>query len=147
MLGSHIITDGAFSEDGLVTTGGTKNPITQKTLDAGLYQLDVNDPQGMKERLDQKSMKNFIECIEKSLQKSGYSKKDIDYVAMLHMKRSAHNYILQQLGVDPDQSIYLENYGHIGQMDQIISLELAVKQGKLKDGDIVMFISAGIGYA
>ncbi|WP_047983100.1 3-oxoacyl-ACP synthase [Ornithinibacillus californiensis] len=147
ILESHIITDGSFSEDVYVTTGGTKNPISKENLDAGLYQLDVVDPQGMKERLEQKSMMNFIECIEKALAKSGYQKEDISYVAMLHMKKSAHLYVLDQLGVNHDKSIYLEDYGHIGQMDQILSLELAEQQGKLRKGDIVVLVSAGIGYA
>lgn len=147
LLDSHIITDGSFSEDVYVTTGGTKNPITKETLEAGLYQLDVLNPSGMKERLEHKSMKNFITCIERALDKSGYTKEDIGYVAMLHMKKSAHLYVLNQLGVDHDKSIYLEDYGHIGQMDQILSLELAEEQGKLKQGDIVVLVSAGIGYA
>ncbi|MBP1948246.1 3-oxoacyl-ACP synthase [Virgibacillus litoralis] len=147
LLGTHMITDGSFSEDVVVTTGGTKNPITKETLDAGLYQLDVLDPPGMKKRLEQKSMDNFITCIEKALDKSGHTKDDIDYVAMLHMKRSAHTYVLDQLGVDYSKSIYLEDYGHIGQMDQIISLELAEDRDMLKDGDIIVLVSAGIGYA
>lgn len=147
LLDSHIITDGSFSEDVYVTTGGTKNPITKETLEAGLYQLDVLNPSGMKERLEHKSMKNFITCIERALDKNGYTKEDIGYVAMLHMKKSAHLYVLNQLGVDHDKSIYLEDYGHIGQMDQILSLELAEEQGKLKQGDIVVLVSAGIGYA
>lgn len=147
LLETHLMTDGAFSEDVLVTAGGTKNPMTKEALEAGLYQFDVPDPLGMKQRLEEKSMVNFIACIEKALCKSGYRKEDIDYVAMLHMKRSAHTYVLDQLGVPLDKSIYLENYGHIGQMDQIISLELAERQGKLKDGSIVVFVSAGIGYA
>ncbi|MGP4108077.1 3-oxoacyl-ACP synthase [Virgibacillus sp. L01] len=147
ILGTHMITDGSFSEDVVVTTGGTKNPVTKETLDAGLYQLDVLDPPGMKKRLEQKSMDNFITCIEKALDKSGYTKEDIDYVAMLHMKRSAHTYVLDQLGVEHNKSIYLENYGHIGQMDQIISLELAEERDMLKNGDIVVLVSAGIGYA
>jgi 3-oxoacyl-[acyl-carrier-protein] synthase-3 len=46
-----------------------------------------------------------------------------------------------------DQSIYLEEYGHIGQIDQILSLELAERAGKIKDGDVVVLVSAGIGYA
>ncbi|RDW18956.1 3-oxoacyl-ACP synthase [Oceanobacillus chungangensis] len=147
LLGTHLMTDGSFSEDVVIPTGGTKSPITQDTLAAGLYQFDVLDPTGMKQRLEEKSMKNFISCIEKALAKSGYSKKDIDYVALLHMKRSAHHYVLDQLGVSHDKSIYLEDYGHIGQIDQILSLELAEQQGKLKDGSIVVLVSAGIGYA
>ncbi|RDW20374.1 hypothetical protein CWR48_05725 [Oceanobacillus arenosus] len=147
LLGTHLITDGSFSEDVVIPVGGTKSPITQDTLAAGHYQFDVLDPQRMKQRLAEKSMKNFIICIEKALAKSGYSKQDIDYVALLHMKRSAHYCVLDQLGVARDKSIYLEDYGHIGQMDQILSLELAEQQGKLKDGAIVVLVSAGIGYA
>ena len=45
-----------------------------------------------------------------------------------------------------DQTIYLENYGHLGQIDQILSLQLALDQGKVKEGDIVVMIAAGIGY-
>ena len=40
-----------------------------------------------------------------------------------------------------------EAHGHVGQIDQILSLELALKQGKVKDGDVVCMIAAGIGYA
>ncbi|WP_407271751.1 3-oxoacyl-ACP synthase [Radiobacillus sp. PE A8.2] len=147
VLQSHLITDGSFSEDVVVTTGGTKNPISAENLEAGLYQLDVLDPEGMKQRLEQKSMVNFLTCIREALAKSGYAQEDIDYVAMLHMKRSAHHYVLQELGLTEEHSIYLEDYGHIGQIDQILSLQLAEEQGKLKKGDLVVLVSAGIGYA
>ncbi|MGM0846566.1 MAG: 3-oxoacyl-ACP synthase [Bacillota bacterium] len=147
ILGSHIITDGSFSEDVVVPVGGTKSPLTSEALEAGLYQLDVLDPEGMKERLEKKSMENFLKVIRTALQKSGCTQEDIAYVAMLHMKRSAHLYVLNELGVHPDKSIYLEEYGHIGQMDQIISLQLAEERGMLKPGDIAVMVSAGIGYA
>ncbi|WP_102029342.1 3-oxoacyl-ACP synthase [Salirhabdus sp. Marseille-P4669] len=147
ILESTIITDGAFSEDVVVTTGGTKNPITKEALERGLYQLDVMDPEGMKRRLEEKSMQNFLKVIRDALQRSGYTEQDVNYVAMLHMKRSAHDYVLRELGLTNEHSIYLEDYGHIGQMDQILSLELAEQQGKLKNGDVVVFVSAGIGYA
>ncbi|WP_079527412.1 3-oxoacyl-ACP synthase [Halobacillus hunanensis] len=147
VLSSHIITDGSFSEDVVVVTGGTKYPINEDRLRQGLYQLDVLDPQGMKQRLEEKSMSNFLYCVREALRKSGYTESDIDYAAMIHMKRSAHNYVLAELGVSPERSIYLENYGHIGQMDQIISLVEAEKKGMLHKGDVVVLVSAGIGYA
>ncbi|MBB6454171.1 3-oxoacyl-[acyl-carrier-protein] synthase-3 [Salirhabdus euzebyi] len=147
VLESTLITDGSFSEDVVVTTGGTKNPISKEALDAGLYQLDVLDPVGMKERLEQKSMQNFLKVIRDAVSRSGYQESDIDYVAMLHMKKSAHDYVLNELGLTNNHSIYLQEYGHIGQMDQIISLELAEQEGKLKNGSVVVLVSAGIGYA
>lgn len=147
ILASDMITDGSFSEDVIVPVGGTKEPLTEEHIKAGLYRLDVTDPAGMKARLEQKSLQNFIKVIEQSLAKSGYAKGDIDFIAMLHMKKSAHDYVLNELRLAEEQSIYLHEYGHIGQIDQILSLDLAEKAGKLKQGDIVVLVSAGIGYA
>jgi 3-oxoacyl-[acyl-carrier-protein] synthase III len=147
LLETEMITDGSFSEDVVVVAGGTKLPISKEALDARLNYLDVIDPEGMKLRLEQKSMENFLKVIKDSVQKSGYSVSDIDYLGILHMKRSAHEYVLTELDLSLDQSIYLEEYGHIGQIDQILSLELALEQGKIKNGDLVVLVSAGIGYA
>ncbi|WP_391122886.1 3-oxoacyl-ACP synthase [Psychrobacillus sp. L3] len=147
ILEADIMTDGSFSEDVVVPVGGTIDPLTVEHLQKGLYRLDVLDPEGMKARLEQKSMQNFLQVIRNALLKSGYSENDIDYLAILHMKKSAHDFVLIELGLTSEQSIYLSDYGHIGQMDQIISLELAQESGKLKDGDLAVLVSAGIGYA
>ncbi|TFE01505.1 3-oxoacyl-ACP synthase [Jeotgalibacillus salarius] len=147
LLGNSIVTDGSFSEDVIVPVGGTKAPLTADDLAANRYKLDVPDPQGMKARLEAKSMQNFLFVIRDALEKSGYTQADIDYLSILHMKRSAHQYVLQQLGLHDDQSIYLSDYGHIGQFDQIISLELALEEKKINPGSVVVLVSAGIGYA
>lgn len=147
LLESDLMTDGSFSEDVVVPVGGTKRPLTSELLESGAYKLDVLDPEGMKKRLEQKSMQNFLKVIRHSLSKSGYTEQDISFLAILHMKKSAHHFVLNELGLSEDQSIYLHEYGHIGQLDQIISLQLAEQQGKLKKGDIIVLVSAGIGYA
>lgn len=147
VLETDIITDGSFSEDVIVPVGGTKSPLTTEDLEQGLLRLDVTDPPGMKARLEQKSLQNFIKVIKNALYKSGYTVEQIDYLAMLHMKKSAHDYILNELHLREDQSIYLHEYGHIGQFDQILSLELALDNNSITNGDLVVFVSAGIGYA
>ncbi|NOZ83241.1 MAG: hypothetical protein GXP60_00230 [Epsilonproteobacteria bacterium] len=40
----------------------------------------------------------------------------------------------------------MENYGHIGQNDQVLSIYLGIKNGKIKKGDLVVMAGAGIGY-
>lgn len=147
VLEASLITDGSFSEDVVVPVGGTKEPLTVDHIQEGRYILDVLDPEGMKLRLEQKSLSNFLKVIRQSLQKSGYSENNLHYVAMLHMKKSAHDYVLKELGLSEENSIYLSHYGHIGQIDQILSLCLARKEGKLQEGQIVSLVSAGIGYA
>lgn len=147
VLASHLISDGSFSEDVVVPAGGTKHPLSAEALERQLNYLEVTDPVGMKQRLEEKSLQNFILAVRTSLKKSGYTERDLDYLGILHMKRSAHDAILQELGLSEEQTIYLDHYGHIGQIDQILSLQLGLKQGKIKEGDLVVLVSAGIGYA
>lgn len=146
LLGSHIIADGSLARTAGVEIGGTAVPITEANLEESKKSLRLMDPVAMKTRLNEVSMPNWFMCIDKSLEKAKLERKDIDYLAILHIKRSGHNGIVQTLGLTDNQTIYLEDYGHIGQIDQILSLHLALQQGKVKDGSVVCMLAAGIGY-
>mgnify|MGYP001223015840 FL=1 len=144
LLGSAFRTDGSFSLDVLVPVGGTVAPVTPEN--ASGFRLRVTDPAGMKERLEAKSMDNFVGVVEEAVARSGAGLEDVAYVAMLHVKRSAHEALLARLGLPPERSIYLSDYGHIGQVDQALSLELARREGRLRPGDLVVLVAAGVGY-
>lgn len=146
VLGSHIIGDGSLARAAGVEIGGICNPITSSNLDEAYKSLRLMDPVRMKDRLNEVSMNNWYKCIDKSFEKSGIDRSELDYLAILHMKRSGHMEMLKTLNLGEEQSIYLEDYGHIGQVDQILSLHLALEQGKVKDGSVIAMIAAGIGY-
>ena len=144
ILGSAFRTDGSFSEDVIVPVGGTRAPINGHN--SGEFRLQVPDPDGMRERLEQKSLDNFVAVIEDACAHSGITPRDVAYAAVLHMKRSAHETVLGRVGIPVERSIYLQNYGHIGQVDPLLSLKLARDQGRLKDGDVCVLMAAGVGY-
>ncbi|HNU23057.1 MAG TPA: 3-oxoacyl-[acyl-carrier-protein] synthase III C-terminal domain-containing protein, partial [Mesotoga sp.] len=50
------------------------------------------------------------------------------------------------LGLKENQSTYLDYYGHLGQNDQILSIELGLREGKIKDGDVIVMVGAGLGF-
>lgn len=143
LLESSIITDGDFTHDVIVPAGGTKNP-TRNHPDTSLTYLQVPDMDGMRVRLEARSIQNFLKVIREASSQS--MSRPIDYLALLHMKKSAHDAILAPLELAQEQSIYLDHYGHFGAPDQVLSLGLAEKRGLLKKGDHVTFASAGIGY-
>ena len=147
LLGSHIMTDGTLARDAGVEFGGTEKPITKENADIAYKSLKVFDEKHMKDRLNEVSLKNWFFCIDKAFEKSGIAKKELSYLAVLHFKRSMNDFMLEELGLTKDQSIYLENYGHIGQIDQILSLHLALEKGLIKEGTVISMIAAGIGYA
>jgi len=146
VLGSHIIGDGSLSRTAGVEIGGTVNPISCDNISDAYKSLRLMNPVKMKDRLAEVSVPNWFQCIDKSLEKSNLTRKDIGYLAILHIKRSGHDGMIQDLGLNKDQTIYLERYGHMGQVDQILSLHLALNEGKVKDGTVVCMLAAGIGY-
>lgn len=146
ILGSHIVSDGSFARMAGVGVGGIAQPVNESNLDQAYSSLKLFEPEAMKKGLGEVSMPNWIKCIDESLAKSGYTRDDIDYLNILHIKRSAHHDMLQRMNLTEEQSIYLEDYGHLGQIDQILSLKLGVEQGKVTDGSIIASIAAGIGY-
>ncbi len=147
LLGTHIMTDGSMARDAGVEFGGTEKPISIENIDEAYKSLRLFNPQHMKDRLNEVSMKNWFYCIDRAFEKSGLPKEDLGYLAVLHFKYSQHKAMVEALGLREDQSIYLSNYGHMGQVDQILSLHLALEEGKVKEGTVVSMIAAGIGYA
>jgi 3-oxoacyl-[acyl-carrier-protein] synthase-3 len=153
VLGSHIMTDGSLARDTGVWYGGTEHPIETLPEDElavlrerGNRSLRVFDAVHMKARLNEVSMSNWLACIDRALEKSGATRADIGYLNVLHFKRSMHDAFLESLGLRPEQAVYLENYGHTGQIDFMISLHEGLKQKRLKEGDLMVAIAAGIGY-
>jgi 3-oxoacyl-[acyl-carrier-protein] synthase-3 len=147
LLGSHIITDGSMARDAGVEFGGTEKPINAENAGVAYRSLRVFNEKHMKDRLNEVSMKNWMTCLDKAFIKSGYPKAMPGYLAALHFKRSGYFGLMLELGLMPAQTIYLEEYGHVGQIDQILSLHLGLQERKISDGTLVSMMAAGIGYA
>ena len=145
ILGTAFRGDGSFSTDCVVKVGGTRN-WPPKPEDTEEMHFVIDDVDGFKKKLGERTLPNFYAVIHESLKKGGLTEKEIDYLAILHFKRSTHDLVLHDLGLTEDQTTYLSNYGHIGQNDQIISILEGLKEGKIKDGDNVVMVGAGIGF-
>jgi 3-oxoacyl-[acyl-carrier-protein] synthase III len=153
VLGAHLISDGSMSRHVIVPASGTIEHPTDEAVAGRRFRFDLVAPEAMKSRLGAVSMDNWMRCIDEALRKSGsksdgtpYLRDDIDYLNMLLVKPSAHREMLARLGLGEEQSVYLSRYGHIGEQDSIISIIEGVKQGRLKPGDLMVMVGAGIGY-
>jgi 3-oxoacyl-[acyl-carrier-protein] synthase-3 len=153
VLGTHLIADGFMSKHAIIPASGTIQPPTDATRAQGLCYFDLVEPEAMKNRLNAVSMDNWLKCVDEALRKSGtkpngtpYTRADIDYLNILLIKPSAHREMLEKLGLREDQSVYLCEYGHTGEQDAMFSIVEGLKQGRLKDGDLMVIVAAGIGY-
>jgi 3-oxoacyl-[acyl-carrier-protein] synthase-3 len=139
VLGSHAITNGAYSLQVKVAGGGSVDPD-------GYRFLDVQDPAEMKGGLDQESLPTFVAVARGAAERSGLTLADLDFVCPLHTKRSMFEALLSELGMDDQQAVYLDDTGHMSGVDPLLGLDRAVREGRIRDGDAVLFLSAGTGY-
>jgi 3-oxoacyl-[acyl-carrier-protein] synthase III len=146
VLGASAITDGSLSETVMLTTEpdaiGNGSEINGEVV--GM--LDVRNADYMAERLGENSLPNFQRVIREAVEKSGHSLSDVKFLGITHMKRSFFDTIVANIGLKPEQAIYLDHYGHIQSIDQVLTLQLGLQQGKIKDGDLLVLAGAGTGY-
>jgi len=139
ILGSHALTNGAYSLQVKMPGGGSVEP-------EGYRFLDVQDPAEMKDGLDQESLPNFVAAARGAVERSGLTLEDVDFVCPLHTKRSMFVALLSELGMREDQAVYLDDTGHMSGVDSLLGLDRAVGEGRVQDGDNVLLLSAGTGY-
>ncbi|HEX9712025.1 MAG TPA: 3-oxoacyl-ACP synthase [Actinomycetota bacterium] len=146
VLGSSLLTDGSFSEFVHVPAGGSVHPASHQTIEQRMHYLDVIDPAEMKRRLDPVTMKNFLRVAREAAERSDCDLADIDWLLPIHMKRSIHDALLVELGIDASRSVYLDHNGHMSAVDPLFALSMLHDDGRLADGDLVMLLAAGTGY-
>jgi 3-oxoacyl-[acyl-carrier-protein] synthase III len=144
ILSYRIITDGRFADEVAVYAGGTRRPASHATVDERAHHLDVRDPGAMKAGLDPVSGPNFARVAREACEAAGVAVADIRLLAMLHTKRSFHDWIVGELGVPEDRAVYLRRHGHMSGLDPIVGIDL--HQEELTEGDLVLCLAAGTGY-
>jgi len=140
LLGCHGITDGSFSLQVKVPSGGSVSP------NGGYRFLDVADPAEMKEGLDRVSLANFVAAARGAVERSDATLADVGYLCGIHMKPSMHRALVAELGLAPDRAAYLDDTGHMSGVDPLLALDRAARGGKLRHGELVLMLAAGTGY-
>jgi 3-oxoacyl-[acyl-carrier-protein] synthase III len=145
ILGASAITDGSLSETVILTEKAIAEG-TPETIGDLRGRLDVTNSEYMAERLGANSLENFVKVITQSVEQGGATVDDIAFLGITHMKRSFYKEILGAVGITTDQSVYLEDHGHVQSVDQALAIQLGLAQGKIKPGDIIVLAGAGTGY-
>jgi 3-oxoacyl-[acyl-carrier-protein] synthase-3 len=145
VLASAFRGDGSFSEMCVVPTLGSR-AWPPSPGDEARAHFVVPDEEAFKKKLNDQTLPNFYAVIREAMERSAPGRSVIDYLAILHFKRSAHEAVLKELGLGPQNTTYLEDYGHLGQNDQVLSLQLGLAAGKIRDGATVVLVGAGLGF-
>lgn len=140
ILESDTITNGQFSNDVII-----KNYMNKYYDNKHSCKFILTNEKHFKSVINKISIDNYVEVIKKSISMSSQCKQ-IKFIGINHMGPLPHREILSRLNLSDDVSKYLNNYGHVGCADPLISLYLAENDDLLTPGDLICLSSAGLGY-
>jgi 3-oxoacyl-[acyl-carrier-protein] synthase-3 len=133
--------DPEMADDILVPGGGTESPFSPQHLDSELMFYHSSYPDKVEAYLNQRWPQALVEIAQRVCVDG-----KPDYLALRHLPPSGRDRVLKNLGLRSRQSEPLFWYGHHGTNDIIISIDLALKRGVLKNGDKVAMVTGGIGF-
>jgi len=141
LLNTAFGVDSEMADEVYVPGGGTEIPFSPAVLGSPLMYFQTPRPEVTARYLEQNLAPALVRVIEKAL-----SGRRPDYLALPHLAPAHQALVLDGLGLAPEQSASLADWGGHGPMDPLISLDLGLKAGKIKNGDLVVLAAAGLGF-
>lgn len=141
ILSTYLGSDGGNADLLMMPGGGSRNPATHATVDKRMHYIKMRGNELFK--LAVKIMSNAAQIV---LKRAGLECSDIDLVIPHQANIRILMAMAKRLGLSPDK-IYLniEKYGNMSSASTATALCEAVKEGKIKKGDIVLLDAFGAG--
>lgn len=135
ILSTHLHTDGANGQDLLLPGGGSKTtPITHESVDKKLHTLNMIEANAS----FRVAVRHFIDSIKEAADANQVAIEDIDWFIPHQANLRMFQSIAKTLKL-PMERFYvtLHKYGNISSASCAIALDEAVRDGSIKQGDLV----------
>lgn len=141
LLATAFTVDSEMADEVYVPVGGTGNPFSFDNLDSSLIYFQAAHPGVVTEYLNRRWAAALAEVVKKVLVDG-----KPDYLALRHLAPDERQRVLDMLHLGHGKSLSLTNWGHHGPNDVIISMDLGLKAGTIRQGSFVVLASGGIGF-
>jgi 3-oxoacyl-[acyl-carrier-protein] synthase-3 len=141
ILSTYLGSDGSQADLLKIPAGGSRNPATHYTLDNRLHYIKMEGNEVFKS-----AVTIMAEAAQVVLKNAGLACKDVDLVIPHQANMRIILAMAKKLGLALDK-VYMniEKYGNMSSASTATALCEAVKEGRIKKGDIVLLDAFGAG--
>ena len=142
ILSTHLYADGSKGSLLVLPGGGSRHPMSQATLDAGLSKIQMHSGN----EVFKLAVRAMEDAALTALKKHGLEVSDIDHIISHQANLRIISALGQRLGV-PDHKVVvtIQKYGNTSAASIPIALDEVVRTGRVKAGDIVLLCAFGGG--
>lgn len=142
-LTSKLIADGTQFDYLGIYAGGTKNPMTKERLENKENLLTF-----LKPLPGDRNIKLWPGLIKETLDQVALSIEDVDHFLFTQINKSVIVEVMKILDKPLEQTTcIMGEYGYTGSACIPMALDIAVKNKKIKPGDIVVLVASGVGFS
>ncbi|MEM9489921.1 MAG: beta-ketoacyl-ACP synthase III [Myxococcota bacterium] len=141
ILASHLDADGKFWKDLNIAAGGTKQPPSAESVAAKQHYLRMNG-----RVIFSQAVRNLSDASERALVKAGLSADDVDLVIPHQANLRIIDAVARRMRIPEDKFVInLDRYGNTSAASIPIALDHAVRDGRVKDGMVILHCGLGAG--
>jgi 3-oxoacyl-[acyl-carrier-protein] synthase-3 len=135
VLSTHIHSDGKNGQDLLMPGGGSMTtPISHESVDKGLHYLNMIEANAS----FRVAVRHFIDCIKEAAASNNVAIEEINWFIPHQANLRMFQSMAKTLKIPMDRFyVTLNKYGNISSASCAISLDEAVKDGSVKEGDLI----------
>ncbi len=141
VLASHLRSDGSRADLVQIPAGGSRKPLSEESL-ANREQFFKMDGRAVRDFVTER----FPETVYPVLEQANLTLEDVDLVIPHQSNGVMLRDCMQSLRIDPDRVHYtLERYGNTAAASVPITLDDAIRSGRVRAGDVVLLTAFGGG--
>ncbi len=141
ILSTHLFADGSLAEVLNIPAGGSANPATQETVAAGLHLVHM-----LGSEIFKVAVRNLSSASVVALEANGLTADDVDWVIPHQANLRILDVVAKRCGIPMERFfLNIEKYGNTSSASIPIALDEAVRDGRVKKGDLVLFTACGAG--
>jgi 3-oxoacyl-[acyl-carrier-protein] synthase III len=134
--------DGTYAGNWLIQAGGTAEPTTAMAVQEGRHlvrMIDRYPPEINNE--------GWPRLVRRVAENGSFSVSEIDFVIFTQVRKPTIELVMENLGLPMEKThMVMEKWGYTGSACIPMALDDALRQKKIKPGDLVVMIGSGVGY-
>lgn len=141
-LGSAFFADGSFHSNWGIYAGGTFEPANAENVAAGKTKVRLVEPFPAEVNND-----GWPARVRELMQNTNLKLEEIDMVIFTQVRKNSIELVMEKLGLPLEKAHWvMDKWGYTGSACLPMAFDDARKLGKIKSGDLVVFVGSGVGY-
>ena len=143
ILSTKLRTDGSYAKTLYVPAGGSLKPANRETVKNNEHTITMNGKEVFKV-----AVRSMEEISREAMDEAGVSIDQVSLVIPHQANRRIVVALAERLGVPMEKvMVNLDKYGNTSAASVPVALDEARRQGRIKNGDIVLLNAFGAGFA